>query len=115
MTNRIHMPRTPAIALALFAQGLAGCSSRPEAKDIEAALGNVYQCPALAVKGSKTIDGEPGPQGSYGVACDIVADVAHSPSAGSRAQSSMRAQTICNPSLPAVCRPWSAPPKRNWQ
>jgi hypothetical protein len=68
MTNRMHMRRTLAIALSLVALALTGCSSRPESKDIETALGDAYECPALEVKGVKKIDGEPGPQGSYDVA-----------------------------------------------
>lgn len=68
MTNRMHMPRTLAITLPFVALALTGCSSRPESKDIETALGEVYECPVLEVKGVKKIDGEPGPQGSYDVA-----------------------------------------------
>lgn len=68
MTKRMHMPRMLAIALPFVALALTGCSSRPESKDIETALGDVYECPALEVRGVKKIDGEPGPQGSYDVA-----------------------------------------------
>lgn len=68
MTQHTFKPLVLTIAAPLVALALAGCSSRPESKDIEAALGDVYECPALEVKGVKKINGEAGPQGSYDVA-----------------------------------------------
>jgi hypothetical protein len=58
-----------------MALALAGCNSRPESKDIEAALGAVYGCPAFSLQGVKKTNGEPGPQGSYDVAFEYTVAV----------------------------------------
>lgn len=75
MTQHTLRPRTLAIAAPLMALALAGCNSRPESKDVEAALGAVYGCPAFSLQGVKKTNGEPGPQGSYDVAFEYTVAV----------------------------------------